>query len=78
MKPFALTEKEYDPAETMLNTHKPCESDFTVKHAVVLWLVSAHSAPGTAAPLLSRIVARTELETFCASAILTAHRKSNT
>src|SRR5271166_141326 len=59
----------------MLNTHDPCASDFSVTTAPVLWLVRVHSAPGTAAPELSRMAARNELETFCANAALAAHTR---
>src|SRR5450759_4177972 len=59
----------------ILNTHDPCESDLTVRTAPVFWLVSAHSAPGTAALVLSRTMARNELETFCAKARLAAQAR---
>src|SRR5260370_41747177 len=62
----------------ILNTQDPAESDLTIKTAPVLWLVRAHSAPGTAAPELSRTATRNELETFCASAILTAQARITT
>jgi hypothetical protein len=39
-------------------------------------LVSVHSAPGTAAPELSRTAARKELETFCANATPAAHARN--
>src|SRR5271169_554689 len=59
----------------ILNTHDPCESDFSVTTAPVLWLMRAHSAPGTAAVELSTTAARSELETFCANATPTAQAK---
>src|SRR5450756_1870750 len=59
----------------ILNTHDPCPSDLMVRTAPVFWLVIAHSAPGTAAPELSRTVARNELETFCANARLAAQAR---
>ncbi len=59
----------------MLNTHDPAESDLTVRTAPVLWLVRAHSAPGTAAPELSRTATRNELETFCANIRLAAQAR---
>ncbi len=78
LKPLAWAAKEYVPAGMILNTQDPAESDLTIKTAPVLWLVRAHSAPGTAAPELSRTATRNELETFCASAILTAQARITT
>src|SRR6185295_15544925 len=66
LKPLACTVKEYVPAGMILKVQDPCESDLTVSTAPVLWFVRTHSAPGTAAPELSRTAARNELDTFCA------------